>query len=114
MLALLLLGGCVNHSIQTTDIEAAQNPRHHIDEFDAIAMATSIDTILKTFGQPDRNVGSGISILVYDLDDGSMMQIGSADGKTLLYLDPVFPDEKTTFDNLTRILYVSVQIGGEI
>jgi hypothetical protein len=94
--AIALLVGCAHHSIQASAVVAAENPLHHIHEFDAVTIATPIEKILSSFGQPDQDVGSGIHIWAYNLDDGSMVQIGSADGSTILYLDHVFPGGKRT------------------
>ncbi|MBN2891049.1 MAG: hypothetical protein JXL97_04205 [Bacteroidales bacterium] len=37
------------------------------------------EKIENVFGEPDRNIGSGINIYVYDLDDGTEIWIGYVD-----------------------------------
>jgi hypothetical protein len=37
-------------------------------------------------GEPDRDVGSGIFVLIYDLSDGTRLKVGTADRKSVLYV----------------------------
>jgi len=37
------------------------------------------DDIVRTFGEPDDDIGSGLHIYVYNLKDGTKVQIGYAD-----------------------------------
>ena len=41
------------------------------------------DALLNKFGQPDNDIGSGLHIYVYQLNDGSSVYIGFTD--TLMY-----------------------------
>ena len=37
------------------------------------------DDLVRTFGEPDNDIGSGMHIYVYDMDDGSKVLVGYAD-----------------------------------
>jgi hypothetical protein len=50
--------------------------------------STMIDVVRKC-GIPDEHQGSGIAIFVYDMDDGSLVVVGTADLKRLLYMNHV-------------------------
>ncbi len=43
-----------------------------------------VQEITETFGKPEKDIGSGLHIFVYTLDDGSEILLGST-GKELLY-----------------------------
>jgi hypothetical protein len=47
-----------------------------------------IDVVRKC-GIPDEHQGGGIYIFLYDMDDGSLVTIGTADLKTLMYVNHV-------------------------
>ncbi len=57
-----------------------------IASFRLITDRLSMKQVVEVFGLPDRDIGSGIYIYVYDLADGSHVIIGSPDGKRLLYV----------------------------
>lgn len=46
----------------------------------------SVPEIVKSFGPPDKEVGSGIYILKYHLGDGSSVLIGTSDMKVVRYI----------------------------
>ena len=47
-----------------------------------------IDVVRKC-GVPDEQQGSGIAIFLYDMDDGSLVVVGTADFKRLLYMNHI-------------------------
>ena len=47
----------------------------------------SISEVEKVLGKPDADIGSGIFILIYKLDDGTSISVGSADGNKILYIN---------------------------
>jgi Domian of unknown function (DUF4952) len=57
-----------------------------IAPFRLITDRLSMKQVVEVFGLPDRDIGSGIYIYVYDLADRSRVIIGSPDGKRLLYV----------------------------
>jgi Domian of unknown function (DUF4952) len=57
-----------------------------IAPFRLITDRLSMKQLVEVFGLPDRDIGSGIYIYVYDLADRSRIIIGSPDGKRLLYV----------------------------
>ena len=42
--------------------------------------------VTSKLGNPDRDVGSGLYVYAYRLNDGSDVLIGSADGSSILYV----------------------------
>ena len=54
--------------------------------FRLITDRLSMKQVVEVLGLPDRDIGSGIYIYVYDLADRSRVIIGTADGKRLLYV----------------------------
>jgi hypothetical protein len=42
--------------------------------------------VVKKCGIPDEHQGSGIYIFLYNMDDGSLVAVGTADLKRLLYI----------------------------
>jgi|GEM_PF-2207738 len=52
----------------------------------------SYATVERLAGKPDRDIGSGLHIFVYDLPDGSQIYIGFADLNKLIYVSHVFKD----------------------
>jgi hypothetical protein len=47
-----------------------------------------IDVVRKC-GTPDDHQGSGIYIFLYDMDDGSLVVVGTGDLKRLLYMNHI-------------------------
>ena len=50
------------------------------------------DKLKHTFGDPDRDIGSGIHIYIYDLSDGTKIQIGYTD--KILYARQLDKDDQ--------------------
>lgn len=46
---------------------------------DNLTQDTTYDEIVKLFGEPDKNIGSGINIYVYELKDLTQIWIGYVD-----------------------------------
>ena len=62
-----------------------------LDEFqNIISEPFDIDTIFSKFGEPHRDIGSGIHIYVYDLNDSTQIWIGYTDH--ILYVQHVDSD----------------------
>jgi hypothetical protein len=57
-----------------------------IEPFRLITDRLSMKQIVEVFGLPDRDIGSGIYIYVYNLKDRSQVRIGTPDGKQILYV----------------------------
>lgn len=53
-------------------------------------------TIVETFGQPNKNIGSGICIFVYELSDSTTMIIGCTD--RVLYAHHSDKDGNNVYD----------------
>jgi hypothetical protein len=60
-----------------------------LEAFQRISKETSMARVIETLGLPDKDIGSGIYIYVYELADGSQVIIGSPDGKQILYMSHV-------------------------
>jgi hypothetical protein len=54
-----------------------------LEAFQRISKETSMTRVIEVLGLPDRDVGSGIYIYVYELADGSQVIISSPDGKRI-------------------------------
>lgn len=64
-----------------------------LDDFDFLKVGMSLDEIEKQVGGPDRNVGSGVIIVVYDLSNGSKVYLGfGSDITNLLEASVYLPD----------------------
>jgi len=50
--------------------------------------STVVDVVMKC-GIPDEHQGSGIYIFLYDMDDGSLVVVGTGDLKRLLYMNHI-------------------------
>jgi isopenicillin-N N-acyltransferase like protein len=57
-----------------------------LDAFKRIKASMSMEDVVRLCGVPDQDVGSGIYVFIYKLDDGSTVRIGTADLKKLLYV----------------------------
>lgn len=54
----------------------------------------SMKQVVETCGLPDKDIGSGIHIFIYELEDGSEVWIGTPDAKKILYVTHVFKTGK--------------------
>lgn len=45
--------------------------------------------VVRKCGIPDEHQGSGIFIFLYDMEDGSVVAVGTADLKRLMYMDHI-------------------------
>jgi len=50
--------------------------KHTLENFRLVKKGTPIEEVFKDFGKPEKDIGSGIHIYVYGLDDGSKVWIG--------------------------------------
>ena len=75
----LTLSSCAK--LQHADLPASKS----VESFQFIGAETTIQQLITKLGEPDRDIGSGIYVFVYDLSDGTEIQIGSADGSHILY-----------------------------
>jgi hypothetical protein len=82
----------VSRTLTTKDLPQAMQPKHipstarSIAPFRLITDRLSMKQVVEVFGLPDRDIGSGIYIYVYNLKDRSQVRIGSPDGKQILYV----------------------------
>jgi hypothetical protein len=82
----------VSRTLTTKDLPQAMQPKHipstarSIAPFRPITDRLSMKQIVEIFGLPDRDLGSGIYIYVYNLKDRSQVRIGTPDGKQILYV----------------------------
>jgi len=60
--------------------------RSEIKELNEIYAGRSLDSFYRKYGEPQGDVGSGIFIFQYMLQDGTPIYVGSADNKTILYV----------------------------
>ena len=53
--------------------------------------------IIESCGEPDKDIGSGIHIYVYELADGSVVKIGTPDDKHIMYAMQVMANGKAHY-----------------
>jgi hypothetical protein len=58
-----------------------------LDAFRSIKKGDSVSVVLSWVGNADADIGSGIHVLEYKLKDGSRVLLGTADLKSILYLN---------------------------
>ena len=77
--------------VSTEGVFAIQLPptARSINSFRRIDSRMSMKQIIRICGVPDKDVGSGIHIYVYNLSDGSLVRIGTPDNKRLIYVTHV-------------------------
>ena len=86
----LIERGWANHE-NTEHTLSEKGPDTTLSDFRNILLTSpDIDEIFDMFGQPDADIGSGIHIYVYDLNDSTQIWIGYSD--SILYIRHV--DEK--------------------
>ena len=60
--------------------------RRKVEAFRALRKGMSLDEVQAWVGNADKDIGSGIHIITYKLDDGSRVLIGFPDYKKLIYV----------------------------
>lgn len=65
-----------------------------VERFLRIKRRMSMKDVIKLCGRPDRDIGSGIHIYVYQLADNSEVRVGTPDDHKLMYVVHVLPDGK--------------------
>jgi hypothetical protein len=65
-------------------------PKLSIADFQQLKKGMPQSEFLKRVGSPEADIGSGISIYVYPLNDGSKVWVGCTD--TLMYVDHILKD----------------------
>jgi hypothetical protein len=65
---------------------AAPQTVRKVDCFRSFTTDNSVTEVAKKCGNPDERQGSGIAILIYDMDDGSIVVIGTPDLLHLMYV----------------------------
>jgi hypothetical protein len=58
-----------------------------IAPFRRIVKGMSMKQVIEIAGLPDRDIGSGIYIYIYNLADGSQIQIGCGHPREILYIN---------------------------
>lgn len=69
-------------------------------DFRTIKAGDSADEIRKKFGEPEKDIGSGIYIYQYRLEDNSLVWVGFT--TTVLYVDHVVDGKKTRLVKKTQ------------
>ncbi len=89
LLAALLAGCTVNRdSNAPPPVVSAATPKTSgsIDSFRFIGPHTTMQEVTAKLGKPDRDIGSGLYVYAYRLNDGTDVLIGSGDGSGILYV----------------------------
>ncbi len=68
-------------------ISGAPHTARTVDCFRSFTGENSMVDVVRRCGIPDEHQGSGIFIFVYDMDDGSLVAVGTPDLKRLFYVD---------------------------
>jgi hypothetical protein len=89
----LVLIGCSHpcHSDAPTSAamlgaSATEPPSRSVESFRFIGSSITMQQVRAKLGAPDQDVGSGLYVYVYRLNDGSDVLIGSPDGSRILYV----------------------------
>ncbi len=86
----LLLTGCTDPRAPSAPPEPRESAPvcglRSLASVDLDWKSASLESVFARLGEPDREVGSGIYIYEYHLEDGSSLLIGSADHKSILYV----------------------------
>ncbi len=61
----------------------------HVECFFSFTSDSTMTDVVRQCGIPDEHQGSGIWIFLYDMDDGSLVAVGTPDLKRLLYVDHI-------------------------
>jgi len=93
-LTVLYLVGCGKEEKGNTENNYPKTARD-IAIFEKITMDMKIPQVFKLVGQPDGDTGSGLHVYHYNLSDGSVVTIGTADNKKIFYIYHGFKGEKT-------------------
>lgn len=79
MFCFLLLMGCLLVTCKKQDPKPDSNQPTFEDFSRFLTKDMDYTAIVLTFGEPDRDIGSGIHIYVYDLEDSTEIWIGYVD-----------------------------------
>ena len=71
---------------QAMQPERIPSTARSIAPFRLITDRLSMKQLVEVVGLPDKDIGSGIYIYVYNLNDRSQVRIGTPDGKRILYV----------------------------
>jgi len=82
--ALLLLVGCA--SPQHSEQVVASSASRSIDSFRFIGPTTTMQQVFAAVGREDRDLGSGLAIYEYRLEDGSYIWIGTTSMSHIVYV----------------------------
>lgn len=67
----------------------APKTARNVECFRSFTNNSTMMNVVRKCGVPDEHQGSGIYIFLYDMDDGSLVAIGTADLKNLLYINHI-------------------------
>lgn len=83
-----LLLGCAEPeiSLAPTATHGESSIVHTVHAFGFIDANATMSKVRTKLGEPTRDIGSGIHIYVYELQDGSSVSIGSPDGSDIWYV----------------------------
>jgi hypothetical protein len=68
----------------------------NVECFSSFTAKSAMTDIVKKCGIPDEHQGSGIFIFRYDMNDGSLVSVGTPDLKTLLYVEHITNKRSTS------------------
>lgn len=71
------------------------SPERSLEHFRGLKRGSSFADLAAWVGMPDRDIGSGIHVLVYDLQDGTRVLVGTADFQQILYIRHVTRNGKS-------------------
>ena len=67
----------------------APKTSRNVECFRTFSYNSAMVDVVRKCGIPDEHQGSGIYIFLYDMDDGSLVAVGTADLKKLLYMSHI-------------------------
>jgi hypothetical protein len=80
-------------SILAQNTNADKNKKNYTEFIKVIKPDMGYKDLVTHFGKPDKNIGSGVDIYVYNLGDSSKVMVGYSD--KILYVEHIDKDKKT-------------------
>jgi hypothetical protein len=69
-----------------------QGPTRDLEHFRSLTANSTMPDVKRLVGEPDGDMGSGIIMYFWKLDDGTRVNVGTPDNERVLYIDWMKPD----------------------
>jgi len=82
-----------------TDPQIKQSKENTLKEFKSLKTGSAVSELFERFGQPEKDIGSGIHIYQYRLPDDSLIQVGCVEN--IFYVDHVVGNKRERLSGKT-------------